>query len=75
VKAGRKQAGQETAEQPQAAQPITAAQVETNELEVLEQQIDEALIAARTLDKEGLESVISLLRRARNEVVWKLGQA
>jgi hypothetical protein len=45
-----------------------------NGLEVLEEQIDECLLAARTLDREGLESVINLLRRARNEVVWKLGQ-
>jgi hypothetical protein len=29
---------------------------------------------ARHMDREGLASVIGLLRRARNEVVWKLGQ-
>jgi hypothetical protein len=45
-----------------------------NGLEVLEEQIDECLLAARTLDRQGLESVINLLRRARNEVVWKMGQ-
>jgi hypothetical protein len=46
-----------------------------NGLEVLEEQIDECLIAARTLDREGLEDVIGLLRRARNLVVWKTGQS
>jgi hypothetical protein len=40
----------------------------------LEEHIDECLTQARTLDRDGLESVIKLLRRARNEVVWKLGQ-
>lgn len=43
-------------------------------LESLEEQIDDCLTMAKNLDREGLESVIHLLRRARNEVVWKLGQ-
>ena len=41
-------------------------------LEALEEQIDECLTMARNLDREELESVIHLLRRARNEIVWKL---
>jgi hypothetical protein len=45
-----------------------------NVLERLEEQIDDCLTFARDLENEGLESVISHLRRARNEVVWKLGQ-
>ena len=48
--------------------------VSKNGLVVLEEQIDECLIAARLLDAEGLESIIQHLRRARNEVVWKMGQ-
>jgi hypothetical protein len=43
-------------------------------LEHLEEQIDECLTAAKLLDREGLDHVIRLLRQARNEVVWKLGQ-
>jgi hypothetical protein len=43
-------------------------------LEALEEQIDQCLLAARALDPEGLASVISQLRRARNEVVWKIGE-
>ena len=43
-------------------------------LETLEQQIDDVLDFARSLDKEGLSSIIRLLRHARNEVVWKIGQ-
>jgi hypothetical protein len=46
----------------------------SSQLETLELHIDDALTLARTLDANGLESVIRLLRRARNEVVWKLGQ-
>jgi len=43
-------------------------------LEPLEEHIDDALTMARNLDRQGLESVIAALRRARNEVVWKMGQ-
>ena len=43
-------------------------------LESLEEQIDECLTLAKNLDREGLSSVINLLRRARNEVVWKIGE-
>jgi hypothetical protein len=43
-------------------------------LELLEEQIDDCLILAKHLDREGLDSVIKLLRRARNEVDWKVGQ-
>jgi hypothetical protein len=46
----------------------------TNRLENLEEQIDDCLTAAKTLDREGLEEVIHLLRRARNKVVWRLGE-
>jgi hypothetical protein len=40
----------------------------------LEEAIDECLWQARALDAEGLVEVVQLLRRARNAVVWKLGQ-
>ena len=43
-------------------------------LEALEEQVDDCLTFARNLDKEGLADVIRMLRKARNEVVWKLGQ-
>jgi hypothetical protein len=43
-------------------------------LERLEEQIDDCLTFARTLDRTGLDDVISHLRRARNAVVWKMGQ-
>ena len=43
-------------------------------LESLEEHIDECLTLAKNLDREGLSSVIKLLRRARNEVVWKMGE-
>jgi hypothetical protein len=48
--------------------------VSARSLEQLEGLIDECLWTARGLDPEGLASVIALLRRARNEVVWKAGQ-
>jgi hypothetical protein len=43
-------------------------------LEALEEQIDDCLTAARSLDKEGFDDVIHLLRKARNAVVWMIGQ-
>jgi hypothetical protein len=43
-------------------------------LGVLEEAIDECLMMAKAADRQGLEPVIDLLRRARNLVVWKMGQ-
>jgi hypothetical protein len=43
-------------------------------LDALEEHIDDSLTMARNLDRTGLEEVITLLRRARNKVVWKLGE-
>jgi hypothetical protein len=45
-----------------------------NRLETLEEMIDDCLTAAKHQDREGLHDVIQLLRRARNAVVWKLGE-
>jgi len=50
------------------------ARISTKGFEKLEEQIDDCLTAARSLDREVLHNVIGLLRKARNEVVWKLGQ-
>ncbi len=44
-----------------------------SKLEHLEEMIDDAFRFAKGFP-EGLDSVAQLLRRARNEVVWKLGQ-
>jgi hypothetical protein len=66
-----------TASQPASQQPqAKVARVATggSKLEALELQIDECLISARHLDKEGLHEVIAMLRKARNGVVWKIGQ-
>jgi len=43
-------------------------------LEALEELIDECLTLAKNLDRDALGQIISLLRRARNEVVWKIGE-
>jgi hypothetical protein len=45
----------------------------TQRLEDLEEQIDECMIKAIAISAETMESVIKLLRKARREVVWKLG--
>jgi hypothetical protein len=51
-----------------------SSSTQSQELEQLEEQIDDCLTLAKTLDREQLANVIHLLRRARNGVVWKLGQ-
>src|SRR5205807_99230 len=72
----RKRRASETAavETPAAAglQPRKGSKKVT--LEMLEERIDECMILARELDAEALASIVSHLRRARNEVVWKIGQ-
>ena len=51
-----------------------AVHAPVSKLEQLEENIDECLTFAKNLDRAGLESVIHNLRRARNEVVWKLSE-
>jgi hypothetical protein len=51
-------------------------QIETgpSELRQLEALIDDCLGQAKQVDREGLAEVIDHLRRARNAVVWMIGQ-
>jgi hypothetical protein len=70
-KRGRRQEANSQAPAGAAPAPVKRS---SNRLEHLEEQIDECLTAARALDREGLVHVIRLLRQARNQVVWKLGQ-
>jgi hypothetical protein len=44
------------------------------QMELLEHHIDECLILAKSIDRELLQSIISHLRQARNETVWKIGK-
>jgi hypothetical protein len=57
-----------------ASAPIAAPRKAMRGLDSLEEEIDECLTLARSLDREGLADVIGLLRRARNGVVWEMGQ-
>jgi hypothetical protein len=73
----RKKPGRKPGQQAVAAAMIVAAEptrISTKGFEKLEEQIDDCLTAARGLQNEALAGVIVLLRRARNAVVWKLGQ-
>jgi hypothetical protein len=56
------------------ATPVARKPLGSSKLDQLEMQIDDCLIMARQMDHEGLHDVIGLLRKARNEVVWKMGQ-
>jgi hypothetical protein len=43
-------------------------------LERLEEEIDRCLDVAREIGREDFDDIIATLRRARREVVWKMGQ-
>jgi hypothetical protein len=75
----RKKPGRKPGRPAAAVSAVTAvvsepARISTKGFEQLEEQIDDCLTAARSLDREVLHNVIGLLRKARNEVMWKLGQ-
>jgi hypothetical protein len=65
--------GQHTSEAPASA-PAESPKKKVHGLEALEEQIDDCLSLAKHLDREGLDNVINLLRKARNAVVWMLGE-
>ena len=76
-KGGRPKKAEEAA--PAAAASVAVMQpklvkIASKSLEGLEEQIDDCLTAAKTLDREALDEVIRMLRKARNTVVWKLGE-
>ena len=74
-KRGRKRARAQDEERERATGVKAAPRTKVaNALEELEEHIDDCLTVAKLLDREGLDHVIRLLRQARNEVVWKLGQ-
>jgi len=52
----------------------SGSSVSLRNLENLEEHIDDCLSVAKHLNRDELESVIRHLRRARNEVVMKIGQ-
>ena len=68
-KKGRKAAPAEVALVVMAAAPPRAPRRAMNSLETLEDKIDACLSMARGLELEGFEEVVSLLRRARNQVI------
>jgi hypothetical protein len=69
---GRKRKAAKAAAAPVSKEPPWPAPRKSH-LEQLEEKIDGVLTLARSFEDEGLESVVNHLRRARNEVVWKLG--
>ena len=72
--ARKKKPGPKKGSQPTHATPVETPRKPVRGLDRLEEQIDECLSLAKYLGREELASVIGLLRRARNAVVWKLGE-
>ena len=73
-KGRRKKAANAEAAGPLATMVVKRPALPKSKLEQLEELIDEALIFARTLDRESLVDVILHLRKARTAVVWKMGE-
>ncbi len=57
-----------------APKPAAASQAPPLPLEQLEEQIDDCLSLAKSLDRDRLRHVISMLRHTRNLVVWEQGR-
>jgi hypothetical protein len=74
----RKKKGKGTqTDQPGATAPAVEAtppRAAIRGLETLEEQIDDCMTLAKNLDRDALASVVQLLRKARNAVVWQQGQ-
>jgi hypothetical protein len=74
AKRGRPRKEAQPTVEGQPAEIAPTRRLPTRGLESLEERIDDCLTLARSLDREGLEAVIYLLRRARNGVVVQQGQ-
>ena len=72
-KRGRPKKVEQAAPVAVAVTQAKAVKVAVKGLEALEEQIDDALTVAKHLDRDGLDEVIRMLRKARNAVVYKLG--
>jgi hypothetical protein len=68
----RKRRGKAAEDQTAEAAPAVPKKTSRG-LEHLEEQIDECLTMARSMDREALKPIIHHLRQARNAVVWKMG--
>src|SRR5262249_8628912 len=74
AKRGRPRKDGQPAVERQPAQATPVRRPAARGLESLEAQIDDCLTLAREIDREGLEAVIDLLRKARYGVVVKQGR-
>ncbi len=73
-KRGRQRQAALTAAAPSAPAEVQKPKTKPNALELLEGQIDDCIHAATRLEREALQEVVAFLRRARNAVVWQLGE-
>jgi len=73
-KPGRRPKEEKAAEATPGAVVTRPRKVAANGLETLEEKIDECMSLAKNMDPEGLADVVAALRRARNKVVWKIGE-
>ncbi len=70
----KKAAKKAAAASPTAAKSSAPVAKVLKNLDTLEESIDECITAARSIDREGLHSLIIHLLKARREVIWKMGQ-
>jgi hypothetical protein len=73
-KAAKKQRVADREREGQSGEKPQRAATPRRGLGALEEAIDDCLMMAKAADREGLATAIDLLRRARNQVVWKMGE-
>jgi len=73
-KPGRRPKAEKAAEATTLVVVTSPKKVAGKTLETLEEKIDECMNLAKNLDPDGLAEVVAVLRRARNKVVWKIGE-
>jgi hypothetical protein len=70
----RKDAAAPVAALAPAAAAVAVRKAPVSKLDTLEESIDDCLTYAKGMDRDAMHDVIVLLRKARNAVVWKIGQ-
>lgn len=74
IKSNMRKEGRKSGKIKAAKNKSAAYSKSSSRLEILEEMIDDCLTLAKSEGKEELKQIITPLRRARNEVVWLLGQ-
>src|SRR5262249_2501641 len=73
-KPGKRPKTEKAARTPPPGEAAASPGPTARSLAALEERIDDCLMLARSLNRDELAEVVTLLRQARNRVVWQLGE-